>query len=58
MTEPFIPFFLRDGNKIIKQYEEDFVDSVGNRAIITYIDYQDKKGKVLERIVRYVKWLE
>lgn len=57
MSEPFIPFFLRDGNKIIKQYEEEFVDKVGNRAIITYIDYEDKKGKVFERIVRYVKWL-
>ncbi len=57
MSEPYIPFFLRDGNKIIKQYEEDFVDKVGNRAIITYIDYEDKKGKVFERIVRYVKWL-
>ena len=49
MSEPFIPFFLRD--------EEEFVDKVGNRAIITYIDYEDKKGKVFERIVRYVKWL-
>lgn len=57
MSEPYIPFFLRDGNKIIKQYEEEFVDKVGNRAIITYIDYEDKKGKVFERIVRYVKWL-
>jgi len=56
-SKVFRPFFCRDGNKVIKEYEEDFVDQAGNCAIITYIDYIDKKGKVTERIVRYVKWL-
>ena len=30
----------------------------GNRAEVTYVDYVDKKGKVIERYPLRFKWLE
>lgn len=53
---PYLPTPYRDGCKIIKTYTLPFEDSVGNKADITYIDYTDKKGKLHEAHIMYVKW--
>lgn len=50
------PLPYREGNKVIKTYVEYFVDRVGNEADITYVDYLDKKGKLNEKFVMYIKW--
>lgn len=55
-TEPYIPIPYRKGNKFLKKYEKPFVDRVGNRAMITCIDYIDKKGKLVEEYVFCIKW--
>lgn len=57
-VEPFIPLPFRKGCKIIKKYEEDFVDAVGNEAVITYCDFIDQKNKLQERFTLYIKWKE
>lgn len=53
IIEPF-----KAGNTVIRRYEEEFTDEIGNIAIKTYVDFKDKKGKLNERFLLYVKWLE
>lgn len=50
------PIPYRPGNKVIRVYDEDFHDGVGHYAIITKADYKDKKGRVVEGFVLFVKW--
>lgn len=51
-----IPF--REGNTILKKYTEDFVDKSGHKAIITKVDYKDKKENVNIGYILYVKWID
>lgn len=53
---PYRPLPFRDGNKVVERYTEPFTDRIGNEAEITYVDYLDKKGKLNERFVMYIKW--
>ena len=53
--EPHIPFYLIGGNTVVRYWETDFVDRVGNAAVLTHVEYKDKKGKIHECIIR-VKW--
>lgn len=55
--EPYIPLPFTSGFQIIKEYQEEFEDVIGNKAIISYVDFKDKKGKVSERFVMRVKWI-
>ncbi|MGD1524163.1 hypothetical protein [Vibrio owensii] len=52
------PLPYRQGNTIQKIYDEDFVDAVGNQAIVTKCDFTDKKGVLHEGYSLRVKWLE
>jgi hypothetical protein len=52
---PYYPVPFRPGNKVIKQYEESFVDPVGNHSIVVYVDFKDKDGKMHERHILRVK---
>jgi len=58
MTIIYRPVPFRPGNKVVKQYTVDFIDKAGNMAEITKIDYMDKKKKIVEGFVMYVKWIE
>ena len=53
---PYYPVPFRKPNKIVRTYEEPFEDRSGNKAMITYADYKDKKGKLVTRFVLWVKW--
>lgn len=53
----YTPIPFRKGNKLLRKYIEPFVDCVGNKAMITYCDYIDKKGKTILRYTLYVKWV-
>ena len=53
----YTPIPFRKPNKIVKKYTEPFEDLVGNKAIITCVDYIDKKKKIVENYVLYVKWI-
>ena len=55
---PYHTLPYREGNKVLRKYVEDFEDSVGNKANITYVDYEDKKGKLVEKFCLYIKWKE
>lgn len=54
--EPYIPYYNRDGNRVISREERPFVDRAGNPALVGIVYYVDKKGKQHEA-VHYVKWL-
>lgn len=54
--KPYFPVPYRLPNKFIKQYDLDFYDPDGRHAIITYADFTDKKGRLVEKYTLYVKW--
>lgn len=51
----FIPHYKRDGNIVIKKTQEQFSDRNGNKAVLTKVFYQTKKGSILEDVIQ-VKW--
>lgn len=53
---PHIPYFCREGNVIVEQWEEAFDDGHGHTGVMTMLKYKDKKGKVSEPVMRYIKW--
>jgi hypothetical protein len=42
----------------VRQYEELMEYRGGFRAYVTFVDYKDKKGKLIERFTLYVKWVD
>lgn len=55
-VEPYYPIYARKPN-ILNHYEKiNFVDSVGNKAILTIAHYTDKNGKKHEAVAQ-VSWL-
>ncbi len=54
---PYRPYFSADGNKVVRMWDEPFVDRRGNRATVCKVEYIDKKGKPHEAVF-WVKWLE
>jgi hypothetical protein len=53
---PYYPMPFRSENTLIKTYKEEYVDPIGNKAIITYADFNDKKGKLVTKYTLYIKW--
>ncbi len=53
---PHIPLPYKNTNKVIKEYILPFKDNVGNYADITYIDFLDKKKKLVKGYVMFIKW--
>ena len=53
---PYIPIPYRPPNKVVRKYDEPYIDDVGNKAMITYVDYIDKKKKLIESYVMFIKW--
>lgn len=54
--EPYLPFYSKPPNVVIKKWEEDFELPNGNRGVLTKILFKDKKNKEHETIAS-VKWL-
>lgn len=57
---PHIPYYLTDGNVVLRKWREPFVDRMGNRAEITRVEYKTKpkkgkKEKIIEAVIQ-VKW--
>lgn len=52
---PYIPFYKQAGCKVVRDWETYFVDRNGNEAILTHIEYLDKKQKPHEVIIK-VRW--
>lgn len=52
---PNIPYYLADGNIVLKKWKESFVDRMGNKAELTKVLFRTKKNKENE-VVIIVKW--
>jgi hypothetical protein len=52
---PHIPYYLADGNTLIKKWKEEFIDRLGNEATLTKVEFVTKKGKLNEAVIQ-VLW--
>lgn len=52
---PHTPFYKQNGCSVVKEWQENFTDRVGNKAILTHIEYKDKKDRIHTCVIR-VKW--
>lgn len=55
--EPHVPYYMADGNKVIRKWKENFVDRLGNAAILTKVEFLTKKGKLNEAVIQ-VQWYD
>ena len=53
---PYTPYYKADGNTVILEWEEFFVDRSGNKAVLTKVLFETKKKIQSEAVIR-VKWL-
>lgn len=53
---PFVPYFCRDGNKIVKEWQEQFTDPTGNSGTICLVIFTNKKGEESPPTTRWIKW--
>jgi len=49
------PFYMANGCTVVRKWKEDFVDRAGSTAVLTHVEYLDKKGKSHEAVV-LVEW--
>lgn len=52
---PHVPYYLADGNVVLKKWRESFIDRMGNKAELTKVEVVTKKGKLVEYTIM-VKW--
>ena len=52
---PHTPYYLAEGNVLLKKWKEDFQDSAGNKAILTKVLVRTKKGQENEYAIQ-VEW--
>jgi len=52
---PHIPYYLADGNTLVKKWKESFTDRLGNKAMLTKVVFKTRKDKLNEAVVR-VEW--
>jgi len=52
---PHIPYYLADGNVVLKKWKESFVDRMGNKAELTKVLFRTKKNKENQCVIQ-VKW--
>ena len=57
MASHYMPAPYKPGCKIIKKWEEPFEDKVGNKAIITKVNFTNSKGRLIEDFTMFVRWL-
>lgn len=49
------PFYMANGCTVVRKWKEDFVDRAGSTAILTHVEYLDKKGRSHEAVI-LVEW--
>lgn len=52
---PHIPYYLAEGNTVVRKWKELFVDRMGNKATLTKVLFRTKKNKESECVIQ-VKW--
>ncbi len=50
------PTPYREGCKVLKEYEKPFIAQGGFTGTATYVDFLDKKGKLVEEYFLRIKW--
>ena len=54
-VKPHIPYYLADGNVVLRKWKESFTDRMGNKAELTKVVFRTKKNKENVAVIR-VKW--
>jgi hypothetical protein len=54
-TIPHIPYYLADGNVVLRKWKESFVDRMGNKAELTKVLVVTRKNKENMYVVQ-VNW--
>ena len=52
---PHIPYYLAEGNVLLRKWKEPFVDRVGNKAELTKVLVSTRKGKLVDYTIQ-VRW--
>jgi len=52
---PYVPIPMRKGNKVVKRYIEKYIEP-NRSAILTKVDYIDRKKKLNIGYILYIKW--
>jgi len=52
---PHTPYYLADGNVVIKKWKESFVDRMGNKAELMKVLFRTKKNKENVAVIQ-VNW--
>ena len=52
---PHIPYYLAEGNVLLRKWKEPFVDRVGNKAELTKVLVSTRKGKLVDYTIQ-VAW--
>lgn len=52
---PHLPIWKKDGATVTDRIESDFIDRIGNKAIVSTVLWKDKKGSSKESIA-WVRW--
>jgi hypothetical protein len=52
---PHIPYYLADGNVVLRKWKEPFVDRMGNKAELTKVLVRTRKNKESEIVIQ-VQW--
>ena len=53
---PYIPVWCKPPNQLIRYETYDYVDPVGNEAVVTKAIFKDKNGKQQE-MDAFIKWI-
>ena len=52
---PHVPYYLAEGNVVLRKWKEPFVDRMGNKAELTKVLFRTKKNKENVAVIQ-VKW--
>lgn len=52
---PHVPYYLADGNTVVRKWTEPFIDRMGNKATLTKVTVKTKKNKENECVI-LVNW--
>ena len=52
---PYIPYYCKAPNKLVRYEHRPFEDCVGNKAIVTVAVFKDKSGNIHEADA-HIKW--
>jgi hypothetical protein len=54
---PYQPHYCSGGNTVVETWKESAVTRDGLRQMLTWVRYQDKKGKLAETVAQVV-WID